>query len=706
MAEDARDGEVVYVIRADDSMVDGDLEASQRKVEQSAKKAGEKSEKAEKDVSKTVKKEKEEVTRHHKQENEKRVKDDEQSGEKRKETEKSVSQSIKDSISEAFTDTAESDPTISKINKIAGGLDGTALAWLGVGAAAVSVGSKAVGTATEMDQAMNEYLASTGRGKEETERYQQVLENIYGNNYGESFEDIADAMSQVNKQLGDMDDESLQTITESAFALRDTFDYDVSESTRAAKALMENFGTDGEKAMGLIAKGAQNGLDFSGELLDSISEYSGQFSRVGLDADDMFKIFQVGADTGAWNLDKIGDAVKELGIRVIDGSDTTKEGFETIGLDADEMAEKFAAGGESAKEAFEQTIDALAGVEDPLAQNTAGVDLFGTMWEDLGPEVVTQLASIGDEAYATADDMESLKDVKYDDLGSAMDGLKRNLELLLVPLGQALIPLLTMLAQSVLPLVTGVLQPVLELFAALLEPILQLISAALQPLIEVATALISSALQPLMDTLTVLTSVFGEMINGITTTVTGGIENLKTIFNSLTDFLKNVFTGNWKGAWENVKTIFKTIADSFKGIWKVPINAIIDMINGFLKGLNKIKIPDWVPGVGGKGFSIPTIPRLKTGIDFVPGDKWPAYLDYGERVLTQNENLRFNALGGLPGIEAALSRGGYQDQEQRIILGKGCIVVRANIDGKTAAEAMAPHMDTELSETRDTETRN
>ena len=64
--------------------------------------------------------------------------------------------------------------------------------------------------------------------------------------------------------------------------------------------------------MDLIAEGAQNGLDYSGELLDSISEYSVQFNKVGLGANDMFAIFQKGAESGAFNLDKVGDAVKEF----------------------------------------------------------------------------------------------------------------------------------------------------------------------------------------------------------------------------------------------------------------------------------------------------------------------------------------------------------------------------------------------------------
>lgn len=688
------DGEVLYEIRGDDSKLGGDLDSAQKKAEQSSKKAGESSERIEKKTSDTIKKEQEEVTKHHKQENDKRVKDDEETGKQREDTEKSVSGKIKDIISDA----ADQNPVIGSVSKVTDGLSGASAAWLGVGAAAVAVGGMAVKSATDMDQAMNQFIASTGKGQEESERYQKVLEDIYANNYGENFEDIAQGMAEINKQLGDMSDEKLQSITEGAFALRDTFEYEIPESTRAAKAMIDNFGVDGEKAMALIAAGAQNGLDFSGELLDSISEYSVQFAKVGLDADDMFKIFQAGADSGAFNLDKVGDAIKEMAIRVVDGSDTTKAGFEAIGLNADDMAARFAAGGESAKEAFQETIDALAAMEDPLAQNTAGVNLFGTQWEDLGADAVTALASIGDEAYATADDMKSLQEVKYDDLGSMLEGLQRSLELLLIPLGEALIPLLTTLIEAILPVVTELLQPLLEIAMGFLEPLLTLISEALEPLIEILMALITTGLEPLIPVLELLLTVFEEVFSGILSTVTDVLQNnVMTILRNLIDFIKNVFTGTWEGAWENISNIFKNIVEAFVKIFKIPINGIIDLINGFLKGLNNIKIPDWVPGVGGKGFNISLIPRLKKGLKFVPGDFFPAYLDYGERVLTQEENLRFSALGGMEGIEQRLSLGQhFGSDDQRILLQKGSIMVIAQIDGKDAAVAMAPYMDTEL----------
>ena len=278
----------------------------------------------------------------------------------------------------------------------------------------------------DYNKAMNQLAASTGATGEELESLKDVAKGVFANNYGESYDDVANAVANVKKQLGDLPADQLQKITESAFALSDTFEYDVAETTRAAKAMIDNFGVSGEYAMELIATGAQNGLDYSGELIDSINEYSVQFAKVGLDADDMFQIFQSGAENGAWNLDKIGDAVKEFSIRAIDGSNTTAEGFAAIGMNANEMAWKFTQGGDTAKQAFQETIAALASMDDLVARDAAGVALFGTMWEDLGVDAVASLGNIQDGAYATGDAMNAIKEVKYNDVGSAIEGLKRS----------------------------------------------------------------------------------------------------------------------------------------------------------------------------------------------------------------------------------------------------------------------------------------
>lgn len=188
---------------------------------------------------------------------------------------------LKESLGAA---TESSLPLVGNIGKLTEGLSGAKVAALGAGVAAAGVVVAGVKGANDINSAMNQLTAATGATTEQSEKWRGVLESVYKNNYGEDYGDIADGIEQITKNLGDMDSEPLQSVTESAFALRDTFGYEIPESTRAAKAMMDNFGISGDQAMNLIAEGAQNGLDYSGELLDSISEYSVQFNKVGLGA--------------------------------------------------------------------------------------------------------------------------------------------------------------------------------------------------------------------------------------------------------------------------------------------------------------------------------------------------------------------------------------------------------------------------------------
>ena len=275
-------------------------------------------------------------------------------------------------------------------------------------------------------------------------KYKDMINDVYKDNFGESINDVAEAMATVNQNMSYLDDSALQKCTEYAYTLSDTFGVDVAESTRAADSLIKNYGVSAREAFNLMTQGMQSGLNFSDELFDNIDEYSVQFKKLGLDAEDMFSVFANGAQNGAFNLDKIGDAVKEFSIRAIDGSDTTKQGFEALGMNADEMAQKFGAGGKTAKEAFNEVIEGLASMDDPVAQSAAGVNLFGTMWEDLGPQVITSMSTASDAIDKSRESVEGLVNVKYDTLSGALGGLWRTIQVdVLQPIGNQLIPYVT-----------------------------------------------------------------------------------------------------------------------------------------------------------------------------------------------------------------------------------------------------------------------
>ena len=311
-----------------------------------------------------------------------------------------------------------------------------------VSAGVVAGGTALVNSAMNLEDAVAKYVSSTNTAEEETEKYRQVLENINKNNYGEGYEDIADSMAQVKMQLKDINEQDLQNITEKAIALRDLFGYDVSESVRAVKAMMDNLNVSADEAFNLIAEGKKQGLDFSNELLDNINEYSVQFGKLGLSAEDMFNIFKSGAENGAFNLDKIGDAVKEFSIRAIDGSNTTIDGFKRIGLNADEMAKKFANGGETAKQAFIEVVNRLGGMDDKVSQSIAGVDLFGTMWEDLGPTVITSFSKMDNGISKSSDSMQKSIDQLYNTTKKKAETQLKRLQSLGADFGEEMLPVL------------------------------------------------------------------------------------------------------------------------------------------------------------------------------------------------------------------------------------------------------------------------
>lgn len=336
------------------------------------------------------------------------------------------------------TSTKAANKQLATIQKAANKVSTTMTAGLAaMGTGAIAATKYLADLGGEWQTATNQVAASTGAAGKELEGLRDVMEDVYAANYGDSVADVGDAVAMVNRNMANLDQNGLTAATEGALALRDAFEYDVAESTRAAEAIRKNFGSSAEEAFSLIAAGAQNGLDYSGELIDTINEYSSQFAKLGFDADGMFNILQAGTDGTAWNLDKVGDAIKEFSIRAIDGSDSTVEAFTSLGYNAENIMATFAAGGEGANKAFFDVINTLMAVDDQVERDALGVALFGTMWEDLGTEAMEAMAGASQAAYDTEGALEKINQVKYNDLDSAIQGIGRQMEVALLPAADA-----------------------------------------------------------------------------------------------------------------------------------------------------------------------------------------------------------------------------------------------------------------------------
>lgn len=171
------------------------------------------------------------------------------------------------------------------------------------------------------------------------------------------------------------------------------------------------------------------------------------------------------------------------------------------------------------------------------------------------------------------------------------------------------------------PFVTKVLTWLMDFWNNTLKGIIENVVNFITKLIQGWTEIYNNVIAPIISALVdVLWPVVERVLNAIWSTISGVfdaiggvIKAITGILDGLITFITGVFTGDWKKAWQGISDIFKNIVEGLWSIIKTPLNWIIDGINGLINGINGIKIPDWVPGVGGKSLSIPTIPKLAKG---------------------------------------------------------------------------------------------
>lgn len=556
--------------------------------------------------------------------------------------------------------------SVSQVNQQLGLVDKKTLATaakfaaLASGAAAAA-GAMAVGfikSGNDYIRTMNGISAQTGVTGEQLQQFGAIARSVYTSGKGENFQEVADALVNIQQASG-LAGAELEAATNSAMLLKDTFAMETNETTRAATALMKNFGITAEEAYGIIAVGAQNGANKNGDLLDTLNEYSVHYKALGLDADQFIQSLIAGADAGSFSIDKIGDAVKEFTIRAKDGSKTSAEAFAAINLNAETMTAAFAAGGDAAEAAFFQTIKALNAMEDPVAKNAAGVALFGTMFEDLESGVLDTMASMAGANVDAAAALRQMEAVKYNDIGYAITQISRSFSDAMIPAaekaGQTVykyMPQIRASIERVVPAVTALA----ESFAAALPGIIDFMASAANEIAYFTGVIVDGwpVIAPILSGLatgfavfkiatgavSLLTGVMGAF--GVTMTV-----SMAPILGVAAAIGAVVAAGvvlyqNWDtvmayagrlgaylgGVWQSIKDgcaamtssvtgLFSTAFSAIPSILKAPINAAISLINSAINAINSIgfTIPDWVPGMGGKTFAVnvPNIPMLAAG---------------------------------------------------------------------------------------------
>ena len=226
---------------------------------------------------------------------------------------------------------------------------------------------------------------------------------------------------------------------------------------------------------------------------------------------------------------------------------------------------------------------------------------------------------------------ESITNLFGEDAGAAFGGITTILQSVMGVIGQLVTfsqttvrpiieSLFGFITQTVVPVILQTITAAAPSIASIISgvgsvvmTVAQIIGEAIQFLMPIIQTVITVLLHIGQVVVPAVLAAIGVFAEGISSAING----VKTIFEGVINFITGVFSGNWRMAWEGVKSIFVGIFNTLGALLKTPINAVIALINKAIAGINSlgITIPDWVPLLGGKSFSIniPEIPMLARG---------------------------------------------------------------------------------------------
>ncbi len=540
---------------------------------------------------------------------------------------------------DAAQDTAEDVGQIAENTKGAA-LMQTADQLSAVGDKIQDIGTKAMDAYAETENAVtkvNAYFGETGQAAEDTAN---VIKSVYSDGVGESMDSVADAVLMVKKNLGDLSETDLTNLTQQAITLDELYGIDMNETLRGVNSLMQQYGLTAQEAMDYIVVGTQNGLDKTNELGDNLSEYAGKFSQAGYSASEYFQLLDNGLKNGAYNLDKVNDAINEVTTRLVDG--TIGESIGSFSTKTQELFTSWQNGGATQKQVIDSIVADIGNCTNQQEALNLAALAFGTMAEDGNLKFITSLTSVG----STYDSVKGSAQGMFDATTTPMQQMESNtrkLQQALVPLGEKLAELANAILPPLVSVITtiggwferlpGPVQNFVIILGALLAaftaltPVIAAISVAMGalnvsmlPIIAVIAAVAAAiaGIIAIIQNWGAITQWFGELWNTICTGIGAMVDSLKAWFSNLWTHLQSVWEGicnvvqtavmllgsiiqgaidiitlPFQMIWENCKGIVSSVWEGIKSVVSSAIHAVSSTISSVMGAIKNVISTVW-----------------------------------------------------------------------------------------------------------------
>ena len=269
------------------------------------------------------------------------------------------------------------------------------------------------------------YFGETGAAAEQTKN---IIKDVFTSGVGESMDQVAEAVMTVKKNLDNLSETDMKKLTEQALTLDTLYGIDMNETLRGVNSLMQQFGLDAQTAMDYIVSGTQNGLDKTSELGDNLAEYSGKFAQAGYSAEEYFQLLNNGLDGGAYNLDKVNDAINEVTTRLADG--TMGDSIESYSQNTQNLFTAWQQGGATQKQVIDSIVSDIQNTTSQQDALNLAATAFGTMAEDGNLKFITSLSSVGNtytDVTGKANDLYNATTTSQQNMDAAMRQAKESL---------------------------------------------------------------------------------------------------------------------------------------------------------------------------------------------------------------------------------------------------------------------------------------
>lgn len=532
---------------------------------------------------------------------------------------------------------------------------------VGVTAPIVAAGAASLAAFGEVDEALDTIITKTGATGKAADSLGESFKKV-GANTHLPLQTVGEAIGEVNTQFGFMD-KKLEDSTNYLLQYAEINDTDVSQSAVMARQAIEAYGLeydDLNSVLDVTTKTSQNTGQSVDDLMQKAIDGAPQIKQLGLSFNEgvtlMGQFEQAGVDSGAalsslskatvayakdgktlsQGMGELQDKIKNASSET-DAINAASEVFGTKGvprmadairrgtLNLEELAKTASESGGAVGDTYEATLDPIDKAN--MAMNNAKLAMA-----DVGESIQIALLPFFEMA------IDALQRFKawFDSLDEGQKNMIVTFALVAAAIGPLLVVLGTLMGS--VTKVAGGIRTLQSVFSAMkiafaTNPFLLVIAGIVLLIAGLVLAYnkvkwfhdgVNAFFRGVRDVGVQALRFVGGYIGNVFGGIIANFNNFKNagmrILNGIVDFITGVFTGNWSRAWQGVTNIFGGIFEGIAAMAKAPINAMIGLINGFLGGLNNIKIPKWVPKVGGRGFNISQIPYLAKGGHLINGD--------------------------------------------------------------------------------------